>query len=177
MYWTQLTSRICLAVITVAGAGSLAAAEVLSPGSDTFAEFGMAGPWTIYADAERRSCLIEGVDDAGNVVQMGLTGDHSLGYVGVFTPADIDLGGSAEITIEVNGNLYSGDVKMREHGLADGYKGGYFMANNPDFVSDMRAGRQMVAFASQTGEGVIVDLTGSAEAIDAAADCTAQLGG
>lgn len=152
-------------------------AEVLSPGSDTFAEVGKEGPWTIYADANRQSCLIEGLDGAGNVVQMGLTSDHSLGYVGVFTPADVGLadGGTQEITIGVNGHAYSGEVKMREHGMADGYQGGYFLANNPQFVEDMMAGQVLVAFANESGKGVEIDLTGSRAAIEAAASCTQGL--
>lgn len=177
MLWNNPTAIISLSAIALIGAGTLASAQVLSPGSDTFAEVGAEGPWKIYADAQRQSCLIEGMDANGNVVQMGLTADHSLGYVGVFTQAPVELAQSAEITIEVNGNAYSGTAQMREHGLADGYTGGYFVANNPDFVQDMRAGTTMIAFANATGEGVAVDLAGSAAAIDAAAACTAQLGG
>ena len=156
---------------------SVANAEVLSPGSDNFTEVGKEGPWTIYADANRQSCLIEGLDGAGNVVQMGLTSDHSLGYVGVFTPADVGLanGGTQEITIGVNGHAYSGEVKMREHGLADGYQGGYFLANNPQFVEDMMVGQVLIAFANDSGQGVEVDLTGSRAAIEAAASCTQSL--
>lgn len=154
-----------------------ASAEVLSPGGDTFTQVAQEGPWTVYADAEKKSCLIEGMDPAGNVVQMGLTADHSLGYVGVFTPVDLGLGagGDKAITIEVNGNVYSGEIKQREHGLASGYQGGYFLANNPQFAEDMRAGKSMMAFATDTGNGVEIDLTGSRKAIDAAAACTQEL--
>lgn len=168
-----------LVTATAAIMATAAAAEVtvLSPGTDTFAQVAQEGPWTIYADGNRQSCLIEGVDIAGNVVQMGLTSDHKLGYVGVFTPVDVGLtdGGDKAITIEVNGNTYSGEVKTREHGLAEGYQGGYFLTDNPQFVEDMMAGTEMVAFANDTGNGVVIDLTGSHTAIEAASTCTRQL--
>ncbi|RCW82881.1 hypothetical protein [Paracoccus lutimaris] len=165
-----LTSAVTLISTT-------AFAEVLSPGTDTFAEVGKEGPWTIYADGNRRSCLIEGTDGAGTVVQMGLISDKTLGYVGVFTPTDAGLGkgGDQTITIEVNGHAYSGTATMREHGLADGYQGGYFLANNPQFIEDMMAGQKMIAFSDKSGKGVEVDLTGSRAAIEAASSCTAQL--
>lgn len=165
----------------VAGAAVLMAtavnAEVLSPGTDAFAEVAKEGPWTIFADGTRKSCLIEGIDPAGNVVQMGLTSDHKLGYVGVFTPVDVGLGqgGDKEILLEVNGHAYSGVAKPREHGLADGYQGGYFLANNPQFVQDMESGQTLLAFATATGNGVEIDLTGSHAAIEAARSCTQQL--
>lgn len=165
---------IASAVTAIATAAS---AEVLSPGSDSFSEVAKEGPWTIYADANRKSCLIEGTDGAGTVVQMGLTSDKTLGYVGVFTRADVGLkdGADTPITIVVNGNAYSGTAKTREHGLTEGYQGGYFVANNAQFIEDMMAGQAMLAFADKSGNGVAFDLTGSRKAIEAAASCTQQL--
>ncbi len=161
--------RMFLLTSAMALAATAASAEVLSPGSDTFAEVAKEGPWTIYADANRKSCLIEGMDTAGTVVQMGLIGDKTLGYVGVFTPTDVGLKDGAEtaITILVNDHAYSGTAKMREHGLTEGYQGGYFMANNPQFIEDMMAGQQMIAFSDQSGNGIAFDLTGSRNAIEA----------
>ena len=54
--------RTFLLTSTIALISASASAEVLSPGTDAFAEVGKAGPWTIYADASRKSCLIEGTD-------------------------------------------------------------------------------------------------------------------
>ena len=169
--------RTFLLTSTIALISASASAEVLSPGTDGFAEVGKAGPWTIYADASRESCLIEGTDGAGTVVQMGLISDKTLGYVGVFTSTDVGLGkgGDQAIIIEVNGNAYSGTATMREHGMTDGYQGGYFLANNPQFIEDMMAGQKLIAFSDKSGKGVEVDLTGSRAAIEAASACTQQL--
>ena len=173
----MLNLKNLLLTSAVALMATAASAEVLSPGSDTFAEVAKEGPWTIYADANRKSCLIEAMDTAGTVVQMGLISDKTLGYVGVFTPTDVGIKDGAEqaITILVNDHAYSGAAKMREHGLSEGYQGGYFLANNPQFIEDMMAGQQMIAFADQSGNGVAFDLTGSRNAIEAAASCTQQL--
>lgn len=169
--------RTFLLSTAVAMMATAASAEVLSPGTDTFAEVAKEGPWTIYADANRRSCLIEGIGAEGTVVQMGLISDKTLGYVGVFTPADVGIKGDTaqDITIEVNGHAYSGKAQMREHGVSEGYQGGYFLANNPQFIADMMAGQKMIAFSNETGKGVEIDLSGSARAIEAAASCTQQL--
>ncbi|MFV0383733.1 hypothetical protein [Paracoccus sp. (in: a-proteobacteria)] len=176
MYSIKWTVKALASAAAVAMLAGVASAQVLSPGTDSFEQVGEAGPWIIYADVQRQSCLAEGQDSNGNVVQMGLTADHSLGYVGVFTPVDLGItAGEQDITITVNGNAYSGKAMMREHGLSEGYQGGYFVANNPDFVADMEAGQTMLAFSDTNGEGVAIDLTGSHAAIEAARACTAQL--
>lgn len=177
MFGLKTSAKVVFATAAIAFSATAGHAEVLSPGSNTFEKFADAGPWAIYADVNRKSCLIEGLDSNGTAVQMGLTSDHNMGYVGVFVPQNVPLNnnGSEEITILVNGNAYSGTVQPREHGLADGYHGGYFLANNPQFLADLRAGNAMIAFADASGNGVSVDLAGSAAAIDQAAACTSQL--
>ncbi|WBU65405.1 hypothetical protein [Paracoccus aerodenitrificans] len=172
-------SAVAAAVLALSSGAALAQVEILSPGTHTFTEFGTSGAWKIYADQERQSCLVEGTDPNGNVVQMGLTSDHNLGYVGIFTPMDVGIRGESEqdITIAVDGNLYSGTAQLREHGISDNLQGGYFPANNPNFVNDMRNGQTMVAFENSDGAGVAIDLTGTNDAYEAARECTEQFAG
>ena len=53
--------------------------------AETFERYGEVEGWKVFIDNEKKSCLIEAVDGAENVVQMGLTEDRGVGYVGVFT--------------------------------------------------------------------------------------------
>ncbi len=161
----------------IAVLASVASADVLTPGSDKFTAEGSVQGWNVYADHERNSCLVEHVDPSGNVVQMGLTENKDMGYIGVFTKKDVGLSAvGKEMTILVNGNAYSGKSHTRKHGLADGYQGGYMLANNPNFVNDIKNGMELIAFPDTHGVGVIVSLKGSHAAIEAAAACTAKMG-
>lgn len=56
-----------------------------------FSEFGEVEDWTIYADADTKTCLAERVDEVGKVMQMGVTKDYDYAYVGIVTLADIDV--------------------------------------------------------------------------------------
>ncbi len=166
------------AVAALVGATSAFAGSALSPESNAFTNEGAVGPWTVYADSTRKSCLIEGVGANGNVVQMGLTEDKNVGYVGVFTKDDINVrdGNKEELTILVNDVVYRGPAYELDHKVADGYKGGYVEVTNPDFVKDLQKGDVLVAFPdNQNKGGVIVDLKGSYKAIEAAMACNEKI--
>lgn len=169
-------------IILALSLGSMASAAwaesgVISKQGSGFAVYGEVENYTIYANAERMTCLAEAVDAAGTVVQMGLNKDRDLGYIGVFTQADIyggDAPKDAPLVITVNGNVYTGEGEMETKRLARGYHGGYILANNPNFVADIENGEAMIAF-SDRGDGIVVDLNGTKKAIEEASACTASL--
>lgn len=170
--------KIVLAIpFTAIAATAWAQSGVISQEGSGFSVYSEVENYKIYANSDRKTCLAEAVDANGTVVQMGLTESRELGYIGVFTQADI-LGGddatTAPLVITVNGNVYTGEGQEEMQNLAGGYHGGYILANNPRFVSDIENGQTMIAF-SDRGDGIAVDLTGTKKAIEDASACTASL--
>ena len=62
--------------------------------------------WTDYTNQTRGDCLIVRSDGPSSV-QMGVTADQEVGYLGVFTKQDIGLknGNTPEIFVSIDGNL------------------------------------------------------------------------
>lgn len=157
-----LSAAFALAVM----AGSAAHAEGPVPeSSDALSVFTKDGDWTIYADNSRDTCLAERVGPDGNVMQMGIMPNQTEGYVGVFTPADIQIAPKQKIEIAVDGSVFAGEARgLVSLGMSKQYKGGYVVSNNPEFVNAIANGRELIAFPNVTGS-FIVDLTGTKRAI------------
>ncbi len=175
--------KIALASTVAFGlvASAVSAADthgVLSPGDADFTKEGVVGPWSIYADHDRGTCLIEGIDPNGFVVQMGLTADHNYGYVGVFSKEffKTDSGHVEKMAISVNGNVYTGEMAEMKRNVADGYQGGYVVSADPKFAVDIQKGYTLTAMP-ENGEGVVISLDGTHDAIEAAKKCNAKLAG
>lgn len=169
----------CTLAIAVTGASAAVAQQgVLAPGDDVFVEYGKVGGWTIYGDQDRGTCLIEGVDDNGNVVQMGLTDQAGVGYLGVFTRQDVRIkdGALRDVTIVVNDHIYRGTAQEMKRNVSDGYQGGYVLVDNPDFLRDLQEGLFLTAWPeANDGGGVVVDLKGSHKAITEAIACNDKM--
>ncbi len=150
------------------------ASDVIPSENDTFTKWGEESGWTIFVDDTRGSCLIERVDANANVVQMGLTKDHEMGYLGVFTKNDIGLSGKKEeIILSLDGNLYSAEARKKTKHLAEGYTGGYILANNPNFVEDVMKKYDMTVFPEKEF-AFDVSLDGTFKAIEAARKCNME---
>ncbi len=169
---TLLTSltRACAAT-AIAG---LMAAPALA---DTFTLYGEAEGWNVFVDHEKQSCLIEKKDDLDNVVQMGLTEDHSVAYVGVFTTADtkIKRGAKEAVAILLGDNLYLGEATGMRGNITKGYTGGYVLSDDPQFITDIAQQYVMIVFPEKDYT-FGVDLTGTKKAIDMARACNAEQG-
>ena len=61
--------------------------------------------WTVYANQTRGDCLIVRQDGPSSV-QMGVTANQEVGYLGVFTKEDIGLqnGNTSDIFVSIDGN-------------------------------------------------------------------------
>lgn len=151
------------------GAAALIAS---SAWADTFERYGEVEGWKVFVDKDKKSCLIEAVDDAANVVQMGLTEDRSVGYVGVFTKAktDIKRGDKEAVAILLGDNLYVGEATGMKGNITKGYSGGYVVSDDPQFADDLAKQKVMAVFPEKSF-GFTVDLTGTYKAMEMAREC------
>lgn len=152
--------------------------STVATAADTFKKFGEVEGWTVYIDNEKQSCLIEAVDDAENVVQMGLTADRGVAYVGVFVKGKtkIKKGSKEAVVISLDGNLYMGEATGMHGNITKGYSGGYVLSDDPQFVDDIARKHIMTVFP-QKEYAFQVDLTGTYKAIEMARECNTELMG
>ncbi|MEM1353021.1 MAG: hypothetical protein AAGF27_11800 [Pseudomonadota bacterium] len=164
----KLTTKTALAALIACGLGSAAWA-------DSFLKYGETEGWSVYIDEEKKSCLIEAVDDAENVVQMGLTQDRSVGYLGVFTKAETDVkrGETEAVAILIGDNIYIGEATGMRGNITKGYSGGYVLSDSPQFVKDIEQQYTMTVFPEKE-YAFIVDLAGTKKAIEMARECNAK---
>lgn len=162
-------------VLTISGTWAFADNAVL-PGDGTFIKYGDVEGWTVYIDVERKSCLIERMDEQANVVQMGLTSDHKLGYLGVFSKtADLSSGRKEKIIVDLDGAKYSSKATKMKKNITEGYTGGYILADNPQFIEDLAKKYTMTVFPKKE-QSFVVDLAGTYKAMELARTCNSEQG-
>src|SRR3954470_12532672 len=90
--------------------------------------------WTIYTNQTRGDCLIVR-QDGPSAVQMGVTANQEVGYLGVFTKEDIGLqnGNTSDIFVSIDGQLFKGVATSTNGELKGGYSGGYILTDDPKF--------------------------------------------
>ena len=161
-----LSTGAVLAAITATGV----AAE-----DAPFLKYGEVEGWGVFIDSAKKSCLIEKHDEMGNVVQMGLTEDRAIGYVGVFTKAETDIkrDDAQAVLISLDGNLYAGEAMGMRGNITKGYSGGYVLSDDPQFVDDLARKHVMNVFPEQA-YGFSVNLTGTYKAIELARTCNQE---
>ncbi len=140
--------------------------------ADSFEKYGEVEGWKVFIDNEKKSCLIEAIDSAENVVQMGLTEDRGVGYVGVFTKAETDIkrGEKEGVAILLGDNLYVGEATGMKGNITKGYSGGYVLSDDPQFADDLAKQKVMAVFPEKSF-GFTVDLTGTYKAMEMARAC------
>lgn len=159
-----------------AATGMIAAAiAATSAAADTFLKYGEAEGWNVYIDSEKKSCLIETVDAAENVVQMGLTQDRGVAYLGVFVKGETGIrkGDKEAVVIDIDGNLYIGEATGMRGNITKGYSGGYVLTDDPQFVEDIAKKEFMTVFP-QKEYAFVVSLAGTYKAIELARKCNAE---
>ena len=127
--------------------------------------------WTVYTNQTRGDCLIVRSDGPSSV-QMGVTADQEVGYLGVFTKQDIGLknGNTSDIFVSIDGNLYKGVATSASGELKGGFSGGYILADDPKFKRDVAKKYTMIVFPETKGT-FIVDLKGTYRAMAAGRKC------
>lgn len=159
------SAGVLMAALTATGA----AAET------PFVNYGEVEGWVVFADTAKKSCLIEKTDKLGHVVQMGLTEDRGVGYVGVFTTAETDIkrDDTQAVLISLDGNLYAGEAKGMRGNITKGYTGGYVLSDDPQFVDDLAHKHVMEVFPEKN-YGFSVNLAGTYKAIEMARACNQE---
>ena len=127
--------------------------------------------WTVYANQTRGDCLIVRQDGPSSV-QMGVTANQEVGYLGVFTKVDIGLqnGNQSEIFVSIAGHLYSGVATSTSGELKGGYSGGYILTDDPKFKRDVAKQYEMIVFPETKGT-FVVDLKGTYKAMAMGRKC------
>lgn len=144
-------------------------------GADTFLKYGEVEGWKVFIDEQKQTCLIEAIDDLENVVQMGLTEDRGVGYLGVFTKGETNIkqGEEEAVAILIGENIYLGEATGMRGNITKGYSGGYVLSDNPQFVKDIEQQFEMIVFP-ETDYAFTIDLTGTKKAIEMARDCNTK---
>jgi hypothetical protein len=131
--------------------------------------------WTVYANKTRGDCLIvhDYGENAQGAVQMGVTADQDVGYLGVFTKADIGVqaGAQSGIFVSIGKNVYGGVVTSTK--AEGGYSGGYILTDDPNFKRDVAKQYTMIVFPETVG-AFEVDLKGTFRAMAAGRKCLAE---
>jgi hypothetical protein len=139
--------------------------------SDVLVKYGEVEGWTVFTNQTRGDCLI--VRDYGSgSVQMGVTANQEVGYLGVFSKEDIGLknGTKSEVFVSIGGHLYGG-VATSTHGeLKGGYSGGYILTDNPEFKRAVAKKYEMTVFPETKG-AFVVDLKGTYKAMAMGRKC------
>ncbi len=169
--------QTCAAVAVILASPALASDQDVLPSSeDDIVIFRTAGPWTIHQNNTSKTCLISQKGENGGLVQMGLTKSGDYGYLGAFSQnADVEEG-VKEVAVLVNDHVYIGQSEGVTHNLNDGYKGGYILTDNPNFVKDLEHEGDLVAFPD-TPFIYTINLSGAKNAIYEARKCTKELQG
>ncbi|GAA6181323.1 MULTISPECIES: hypothetical protein [unclassified Shimia] len=143
--------------------------------ADKFVGYGAIEGWNVYVDTEKKSCLVETKDDFDNVIQMGLTDDRAIGYIGIFTKAktDIKKGDKSGVALVIGDDLYVGEATGMRGNITKGYSGGYVLTDNPKVFEDIRRAYTMTVFP-ETKFSFTVDLSGTAKALDLARECNKE---
>ena len=143
--------------------------NVLPIAGDNIETYWSAKFWTVFKNNSRQSCFIEWRSE-NSVVQAGLTPDQNSGYLGAFLKDYEPPEGDHEITIALNDKLYVGNATTVSRSLSGGFKGGYIVFDNPNFVSDLEEAREFVAFAGSP-RSMTVKVKTPKNAIDRARAC------
>ena len=156
-------------------AGAAIARDPVPENSDSFEVYNEVEGWTVYADNDAGSCIIERVFESGNVMQMGLTKNHKHGYLGVFTLADIDIKNRQKIEIAIDDFVYEGRAKgIKSKKLVGDYSGGYIVVKDSNMATAIAEGQTLIAFPKKSAN-FIVDLTGTKKAMEEGRKCNLKL--
>ncbi len=143
----------------------------LPKASDVLVKYGEVQGWTVYTNQTRGDCLLVHSDGPSSV-QMGVTADREVGYLGVFTTVDIGLknGNQSDIFVSIDGHLYKGVATSTSGVLKGGYSGGYILTDDPKFKRDVAKRYKMTVFPETKG-AFVVDLKGTYKAMAMARKC------
>lgn len=169
MYKTATITGVALAALLAATTAY--ADNPLPKENENIERYGKVEGWTAFANKTRRNCYISRVDGP-NAVQMGVTANQDVAYLGVFTKNRIDVKNNKknEIFVAIDGTLYAGVATQLKGHIQGGYSGGYFLVDSPEFKRDLAKKYEMIVFPDTKG-AFVVDLKGTYKAMDLGRKC------
>ncbi|CUH52291.1 hypothetical protein [Shimia marina] len=143
--------------------------------AEKFIGYGAIEGWNVYIDTEKNSCMVETKDDFDNVIQMGLTDDRGIAYIGVFTKEETNVrtGKKSGVALLIGDDIYVGEATGMRGNITKGYSGGYVLTDNPKVFEDISRSYTMTVFPEEE-YAFTVDLSGTAKALDLARKCNQE---
>lgn len=172
-----LTKAIGVLLIGAALPALAADPDVLPLNTDEIAHYRDVGDWVVHENRTRGSCFISRTDDAGHLVQIGLSKDSDYGYIGIFQKGIQLEEGTNAVAVLINGNIYVGESKALVQGASDDYQGGYVIAKDEirkQLRLDLESQSEMIVFPDKPYT-VTVNLDHVRNAIFEARECTQKL--
>lgn len=157
------------------GAAALAVMATGATANEKFQPYGAVEGWNVFIDTEKKSCLIEATDDFGNVVQMGLTNDRAVAYIGVFTKAETNIKKDEKeaVAVLLGDKLYVGEATGMRGNITKDYSGGYILTDDPEVIDRIAKEHVMTVFPEKE-YSFSVNLKGTFKAIEAARKCNSE---
>ncbi|PSL20967.1 hypothetical protein [Shimia abyssi] len=167
--------RISTKFIATCAVAATAAFGATTAMAEKFVGYGKVEGWNVYVDTEQNTCMIETKDDFDNVVQMGMTKEPGIAYIGVFTKekTDIKKGDKQGVAILIGEELYFGEATGMRGNITKGYSGGVVLTDNPE-VFDAIAKEYTMTVFPETSYSFFVDLTGTYKAIEMGRKCMSE---
>lgn len=159
--------------VSIAPAFAQEAADVLPLNTDEVEEYRAWKEWAIFRNNTRGHCFGTKSDESG-LIQMGMTADETMGYVGVFVQRDVDPGESNEIAVEVGDQIFTGETSGPVGNLSGNWHGGYILSNNKDFRRAIEKNDTLLAFPDQP-YAIVLDIKGANNAIYEILKCSQEM--
>lgn len=137
--------------------------------------YGEAGGWEVLIDPSLgNGCFLISEFEDGSVVRIGFDRTAGNGYVIAFNEGwgDIVEGQEYPVSFMLDDQQYDGTAM----GMSlSGLPGAMITFDNVDFLADL-AMRQTMSLSNEGGEVMVIDLTGSAAAIEQTIACQEEQG-
>lgn len=167
----NLTTLMAATSVALFASTAAYADNPLPKANEDIAKFGEVEGWEVFSNKTRKNCYVARVFGSG-AVQMGVTSDPTIGYLGVFTKEDIGIRNDreSEIFVSIAGVLYEGVATGLKGDVQGGYSGGYILTDNPEFKLALAKQYEMIVFPETVG-AFTVDLTGTYKAMAMGREC------
>jgi hypothetical protein len=145
------------------------------PGAGPFELHDIVNAWVIHAEPAAERCVMERLDEAGTLFQIGRTRDRDAFYVALFTQRNVAFPPAGPSTLVVDDAQFEVDLaRVQSAQIQVGLNGGYVIVEDAALRDAIFNGRVM-SLVPVEGNAVIVDLTGTDAAIESALACEAAL--
>ncbi|MDD9724566.1 hypothetical protein PVV74_03765 [Roseovarius sp. SK2] len=124
------------------------AQQVLPLTTDDIEKFRSFNRWDILRNNTRGHCLGTKSDESG-VVQIGMTADESMGYVGAFVKEDGAEWASNSVTIRVGNEPFTGVASGPVGNLGSGWHGGYVLSDKKKLRRALQMSDTVTAFPNR----------------------------